>query len=140
LQTAAPFTVSSGIATIANTSRANFSGDRNIGEVRRTGNGVYYFTPAEMAAFSYPVAGDGGNSGRNAFHGPALWDVDMSLVKRFRVAERQAVAFRWEAYNALNRTGFAAPATVLSNAATFGKIGSLAVNPRQMQLALRYDF
>jgi hypothetical protein len=61
-------------------------------------------------------------------------------VKRFRLTERQTVTFRWEAYNVLNRTGFAAPATVLSNALTFGKIGSLAVQPRVMQVALRYEF
>jgi hypothetical protein len=140
LQSGLPFTVSSGLATIANTSRANFSGGGSIGQVQREGGGVYYFTPAQIAEFSYPVAGDGGNSGRNEFHGPALWNIDASLVKRFRLTERQTVTFRWEAYNVLNRTGFAAPATVLSNALTFGKIGSLAVQPRVMQVALRYEF
>jgi hypothetical protein len=140
LQTGLPFTVSSGRATIANNSRANFNGDRSVGQVQREGDGVYYFTPQEAAAFSVPAAGDGGNSGRNSFHGPALWDVDASLVKRFRVAEGKTVTFRWEAYNALNRTGFGAPSTDLSNALTFGKIGGLAVQPRRMQVALRFDF
>jgi len=140
LQSGLPFTVSSGIATIANTSRANFSGNGHIGQVQREGGGVYYFTPAQIAEFSYPVAGDGGNSGRNEFQGPAVWNIDASLVKRFRLAERQTLTFRWEAYNALNRTGFAAPSTVLFNALTFGKIGSLAVQPRTMQVALRYEF
>lgn len=142
------FSVSSGRATgpyyNVNT-LANYTGDRNIGSVSTQGNGVFYFTPDQIAAFSYPAAGTVGSSGRNAFRGPKFFDSDASLVKRFKITERNSVTFRAEAYNLFNNVNFASPltpgqSTALLTSGTFGKI-STDYNPaRVMQLALRYDF
>jgi hypothetical protein len=123
--------------------RANFTGDRgSIGSVDRRSDGkVFYYTAADLAMFSIPLAGEYGNSGRNAFRGPGYFNIDSSLVKRFKIpgTEGQTVTFRAEAYNLLNRTNFNNPATNLTNAATFGQISS-STGGRIMQLALRYDF
>jgi len=142
-----PFTVSSGRATGPSTAAtwANYTGDRNIGAIATTNNGigpgVYYFTPAQVANFSEPAAGFIGSSGRNAFRGPRFFNFDTSLVKRFEFMERKYITFRAEAYNTLNNVDFNNPTVNLNNAVSaFGKISSTVNNPRIMQLALRIDF
>ena len=141
------FTVSSGRATGPSTAAtwANYTGDRNIGAIATTNNGigpgVYYFTPAEVANFSYPAAGSIGSSGRNAFRGPRFFDLDTSLVKRFEFMERRYITFRAEAYNTVNNVDFNNPAVNLNNPiSSFGKITGDVNNPRILQLALRVDF
>ncbi len=141
-----PMTLSSGRATgpaDVNT-WANFSGDRNEGGILRQGNGVFYFDPTEIAAFTntanFPVAGSIGSAGRNTFRGPRFFNVDVSLVKKFRVTEKTAVSFRAEAYNVFNNVNFANPGFNINTPATFGQITSTVANPRFMQMALRFDF
>jgi Carboxypeptidase regulatory-like domain len=144
-QSGNPFSISSGRATGPTTTNSliNWSGSRNIGAVRTTGNGVFFFTPAEITALtdasSYPAAGFVGNSGQNAFRGPHFFDIDASLVKRFKITEHQAVTFRAEAYNIFNNVRYANPAATITTPTTFGKI-STEFGARVMQGALRYDF
>ena len=125
---------------------ANYTGDRNIGGIIRAGNGVFYFTPAQMTGFSYPSAGDTGSSGRNAFRGPRFFNTDASLVKKFKITESHSVSFRAEAYNLFNNANFSLPGVTFTNYSTdptrntFGKIGTTINAARVMQMALRYDF
>lgn len=119
---------------------ANIAGDRNIGAVERRGNGVWWLTPADIAGFSLPAAGEIGNSGRNAFRGPRFFNLDAALSRRFRLGDRQSFVFRAEAYNLLNNTNFGAPGTDRSQAAAFGRISSTTGNPRILQAALRFEF
>ncbi|HEY3441443.1 MAG TPA: TonB-dependent receptor [Paludibaculum sp.] len=140
-QSGAVFTVGSTRATTTGvTTWANYSGDRNIGSIVRKGDGVWFYTAEEAGRFSFPVAGDVGNSGRNSFRGPRYFGTDLSLVKRFKIYETHAVTFRAEGYNVFNNANFAAPATSLTNTATFGKVSSIVGAPRVYQMALRYDF
>jgi hypothetical protein len=101
---------------------------------------VYYFTSAQFAQFSFPNAGEYGTSGRNAFRGPAYYNVDLSLIKKFRVTETSSFQFRAEAYNAFNHAQFGAPAVNLTTPATFGKFAGTLNGARIMQMALRFDF
>ena len=93
----------------------------------------------------FPAAGDIGNAGgRNTFRGPRDFNIDMSLVKRFKVTERMAVSFRAEVYNIFNNVNFTNP-SFTANSATFGKITSTVTSSgfpsyRVMQGALRFDF
>jgi hypothetical protein len=118
---------------------ANYSGDRNIGRVNREGNGVTYWTPAEVALFSFPGAGEIGTSGRNSFRGPRTLSVDLALAKGFRITEKHRVNLRVDAYNLLNRANFNPPGVSLLTPASFGRISSTA-GARVLQAALRYDF
>ena len=145
VQSGYPFTAGSGRATTGATTVstplttwADYTGDRSVGEVRRQGDGVYYFTPQEVGRFSFPAAGEIGNSGRNAFRGPRLWNMDLSLVRRFPLGEKRAVTLRGEFYNAWNHTIFANPTTSLASA-SFGKIGT-TLAARRIQVAARWDF
>jgi hypothetical protein len=119
---------------------ANYTGDRNIGTVTRQGNGVFWLTPEQIGAFSFPAAGQIGSSGRNAFRGPRFFNMDMSLMKRFRITEQHRVSFRAEAYTLLNNTNFGGLGASLVTPASLGKLSGTVGNARIMQLALRYDF
>jgi hypothetical protein len=164
LQDGIPFTISSQRTTrhISNGSTAtvntwsNFSGDHHIGGIHYQPDGsITYFTPQEIAGFSFPAAGEIGNSGRNDFRGPRFFNVDMSLVKKFHLTERHTLTFRAEAYNLLNNPNFSVPLTTaslnaantnfnLTNIANFSKlsqtVGAQGTAARTMQLTLRYDF
>lgn len=122
-----------------NSSYVNYAGDRNVGRVMRKGDGVYWLTPEEIGRFSYPASGEIGTGGRNAFRGPRFFNLDMSLVKKFKITERLTVSLRAEAYNLFNNANFAAPNANLSTP-SFGKISSTIGNARILQAALRCDF
>lgn len=156
LQDGAPFTVYSsrttgGLTAASTTSGtwADFAGtDKNIGSPHYNPDGsITFFTPAQAALFTFPTAGSIGNSGRNAFRGPRFFNVDSSLVKRFKITEGQGVTFRAEAYNLLNNPNFGITTgnLNLNNPSTLGKIqstlgGAQGTSSRNLQLALRYDF
>lgn len=143
-QSGTVFTVTSQRATGPNTASAfaNYSGSRDIGGLDKRGDGVYLLSAAEIANFNQNVsAGSIGNSGRNAFRGPVFTNLDMSLIKKFKIKETHAVTFRAEAYNLPNHAAFATPAVNLNTPATFGKFAStIGGTTRTMQMALRYDF
>ena len=97
------------------------------------------------AAFASPV-GHWGNLGRNTFHGPAALNWDFSLLKNFKVTERQGVQFRAEMFNIFNTPQFSNPSAALNSAVNFGRslstsgaVGGFGSN-RQIQFALRYSF
>jgi hypothetical protein len=124
---------------------ANYSGDRTIGEVEKLGNGVQFFTPEQVAAFSFAGAGQIGTSGRNSFRGPGFFNTDISLVKRIPINERVRFTLRAEMYNALNKANFANPGLSIVTPATFGRISSVVTTSsltgaRVAQMALRFDF
>ena len=152
-QSGQPFSVSSQRATTAisavGSSYAQYNGtDRSIGSVQKLGNGVFYFTPEQAALFTYPAAGQLGNSGRNVFRNPPFNEIDASLVKRFRITERHSVSFRAEAYNVFNHPNFGLASSNLNinTPASFGKFNQTlgtqvgGSSARTMQCALRYDF
>ncbi len=99
-----------------------------------------------------------GNLGRNIYRGPHQQNWDFSLIKNFRLTERQSVRFTADMFNLWNHANFANPAvtdveTVLctpnvngcpSNglipSSPFGKIVSTRGVPRLIQFSLRYAF
>jgi len=105
---------------------------------------VFFLTPAQFANFSFPGAGELGTSGRNQFYGPRFFDIDLSAVKRFKITEKMAFAFRAEFYNLFNNANFGGLQINMNNASTFGKFSSStglqASSARTMQMSLRFDF
>jgi len=100
------------------------------------------------AAFAIPAPGTFGNAPRDIARGPGLWQVDLGAGKRIPLTERYRLQFRAEAFNIFNRTQLGAPQSNLS--AGPGQFGLITqpVNtspigtgtPRQIQLALRFEF
>ena len=88
-----------------------------------------------------------GNSGPSIILGPGQFNWDMSLVKNFRLTERQNVQFRSEFFNMFNHPQFLPPGNGAANpgalqisSPTFGQITASSVNPRIIQFALKYNF
>jgi hypothetical protein len=142
-QSGTTFSVYSGRATGPNQSAntwANFSGDRQTGKLERRGDGVYFFTEDVKARFSFPEAGFVGNSGRNTFRGPRYFNIDASLLKRFRVTESARATLRVEGYNLFNNANFGTPGGSLATLQTLGKFSGTTSTARVVQMALRFDF
>ena len=91
----------------------------------------------DPTAFSQP-GNAWGNSGRNAFRGPANWNLDFSLFRSIPIG-RYRVEFRAESTNVFNHTQWGNPVTGLTDP-NFMRIRSLARNPRRIQLGARFAF
>jgi hypothetical protein len=100
-----------------------------------------------------PAIGNGtgfGNLGQGLILGPGQNNWDMSLEKLTKIRESKSVMFRVEFFNAFNHPQFASylndsdPTDRLkANGGTgngFGVINAMSVNPRVMQLALKFLF
>jgi len=99
-----------------------------------------------IGAFTAPPAGRIGNLARGAFRGPAIYNWDFSLFKKFRIRERHEVQFRSEFFNIFNTPQFNLPGSNIASAANFGvSTGVLSTvsgfgTQRQIQFGLRYTF
>jgi hypothetical protein len=96
------------------------------------------------AAFQPNAVGTFGNLGRDALFGPGLLQLDAALSRLFSLSERYRLEARFEAFNMVNHTNFAAPAATLSSS-SFGRITSQAVvngqpDYRTLQFALKIYF
>jgi hypothetical protein len=92
--------------------------------------------------FQNPAPNTLGTLGRNAMRGPGYANLDLSLVKGFRLpflGESGLGQFRVESFNVLNRTNFSNPNTGITNP-NFGRLTGTDGEPRIMQLALKFAF
>ena len=130
------------------------------------GTGVQYLLPASAANFPLQPSGPFyvgsgasrtevlpvgiGSLGRNVVRAPGQVDLNLSIGRAFDLRERLRLTVRMEAYNALNHTNFAAPASLLTltansagqpiwNSPTYGLI-TAANQARFLQLVGRFDF
>ena len=158
---AAVATIQSGNAlTIADTNAANVFGiseDRAQLTGKCTKKQLVRGGPIESRLNNYfnarcfttpPVIGaDGigtafGNSATGIAAGPGQANLDLAVSKAVTFDwphEPSSLTFRAEFYNALNHPQFANPDSNFTSP-TFGVISSTAVNPRVIQLALRFAF
>jgi len=98
-----------------------------------------------------------GNLGRNTFRGPGQQNWDFSLIKNFKLTERQSLRFTTDFFNIWNHTNFGNPAFTdvesfqcapgtpncvngILTTSPFGKITSTVGTPRLIQFSLRYAF
>jgi hypothetical protein len=95
-----------------------------------------WFNPA---AFAAPGLYRFGTAGNNSLRGPGLFEMDLSLDKSFVMAEKYRLEFRWEVFNALNRTNLGLPVTSVDNSAA-GIIQDVAAPMRNMQFGLHLTF
>src|SRR5215467_8514909 len=110
-------------------------------------NGANFTTAPLLDA---ALGGDGavtafGNLGRNIYRGPYQQNWDFSLIKTFRLSERQEIRFTTDFFNIWNHVNFANPAINDVEVGTgpggpFGKIFSTVGTPRLIQFSLRYAF
>jgi hypothetical protein len=105
------------------------------------------FTPAPL--LSAANGGDGvvtdfGNLGRNIYRGPRQQNWDFSLIKNFRLTERQSLRFTTDFFNMWNHPVFANPSVTDVQTIPFGNVFGAIVatkgTPRLIQFSLRYAF
>jgi hypothetical protein len=91
------------------------------------------------ATFAQPAPGTFGNYRRNSIQGPGFWKVDLALSRLVSLAATRSLEFRVEVFNLLNNFNWGNPDTNLGSG-TFGRITSMAGDPRIMQFGVKYDF
>lgn len=141
--TGRPLTIYSGSNTFNSVvqSFANCTGcSHSLGQVTDINGVKWFFTPAQVAMFTAPAAGQLGNTGKGYFFGPRFFDMDASLLKRIRVTERMNIELRADATNVTNTPSFGLPtATITSN--IFGRIrDSVESGSRKIQLGAKFNF
>ncbi len=120
---------------------------------RAAAGGILMLNPA---AFSVPAPGLVGDIGRNAFHGPGLYNIDLSLARSFQVPhlrEGTRLTVRADAFNVVNHANLNNPGSLLGSPdfgiATYGRLGAASgfpsVSPvnetaRQIQVLVRFEF
>jgi hypothetical protein len=159
LQTGPPMTIEDGTFTVATggSSRPNriATGYDNSGTGRR-GIDYPWYNPADFVAvpscasrtncspdqYGFLPFADG-NSGRGVLDAPGTQNINLTMLKNFRMSERKSFQFRWEVFNVFNHPNFIlmnrnfneTSAGYLSSVADSGQGG-----PRIMQFALKYLF
>ncbi len=115
-------------------------------------NSPFTTIPSVDPTLPASVGSGWGNMGIGPILGPGQFNFDVTVIKNTRVGgvhENGLLQFRAEFFNIMNHPQFGNPASntpAVSNVASnlalpnFGQITALSVNPRLVQLALKYIF
>ncbi len=125
-----------------------------IGEIKylkNTGPGTQWFDPSAFrvvtqspewlasVANGTPRPYRFGTSGRSVLRGPGYANLDVSLIRSFRITESVKTDFRVDAFNFTNTPLFNNPGTNASGGG-FGQVLSAAQTQRQFRFGLRLEF
>jgi hypothetical protein len=165
LQSGLPFTIldtaggsafigtgSTSTLTASLASGATIAGGYTSGGIHSRLNGYVNINNFVTAPLLYPTqcdpvnnpnfcGTDFGSLGRNIYRGPFQQNWDFSLIKNFRITERQTLRFTSDFFNIWNHANFANPAsTDVESPGNFGVITSTKGTPRIIQFSLKYVF
>jgi len=90
------------------------------------------------AAYTAPAAGQWGNAGRDSIVGPAVFSMNASMGRTFRLRGKYDLDFRVDSSNALNHVTYTGWGTII-NSAQFG-LPTAANAMRTLQTTLRVRF
>lgn len=140
-----PFTVFAGSNTLSQVvfTPASCNGcSPDMGSVVLENGRNVFFTAEQRAQFFVPAAGEFSNVGRNFFTGPRFFNLDLTVGKRFRFAERRDLEFRMEVQNATNTPSFAlSDANSALTSGSFGQVlGTTTSTSRKVQFAAKFNF
>ena len=143
LRTGAPYGVTElgglpGIGFAASL-RPNVVGDPRISGERARGERLARWF--DSAAFAAPPQFTFGNAGATSGYGPGAIEMDLSILKDFRMAERHSLQFRTEMINFINHANFILlPQNLQRGNPMFGQINNSANLGRVIQFGLHYRF
>ena len=95
--------------------------------------------PNQADTFVLPTQFTYGNAGRNLMRGDRLVQLDMSLIKHFRIDEHRGFEFRAQVFNLTNTPSFSSPGGTV-NLATGGQVTSTRNQPRLYEFGLKFNF
>jgi hypothetical protein len=101
-----------------------------------SGQSIYHWF--DTTAFVAPAQYSFGNSGTGILTGPGDFNLDLSLIRTFKLTERFGLNVRAEAFNAWNHTNFGNPNASIGTPSA-GIISSAAA-ARILQLAVKVSF
>jgi hypothetical protein len=99
-------------------------------------------SPNPQSAFQDPAQGTFGTSKNGSVRGPGFHDVDMSIMKDFRIIGEHYLGFQFDAFNAFNIVSYGNPQTNIDNT-NWGQIAQqnqIRSVERHLQFALKYSF
>src|SRR5262249_24004574 len=102
-------------------------------------------------AFATAAAGKLGTCGRDSGRGPIFAQLDMNILKEFKLSNGSRIQARWEIFNVTNRVNLGGFISSSVRSSSFGKIGSTpdvdrgnpvmgTGGPRAMQWAVKLLF
>lgn len=116
-------------------------------------SGVYKFGDGAVSLFQNPTTAfnswnftlPGYSGTRNVGNGGGFFGTDVALAKRWKMpwSDTQSLQFRVEGFNITNTPSFDAHVgsyNAIDQQSSFGRYTNLLTNPREFQLALRYEF
>ena len=89
--------------------------------------------------FFNPTAVQVGNLPVMTFDGPSQYRIDLALSKRIRFTDKHRIEVKGEAFNRTNTPSFFIGDMDI-NSTTFGRLTSVNVGSRVVQLSIRFDF
>lgn len=140
LQEGRPFHVDAGrdrSLTAVRHDRSQVVGDPALPSNRSRGEKILHWFDAD--AFALAPVGSFGNSGRNNLQGPGLFNLDVSLRKKFSINERHSVDFRVDFFNLPNNPNFGTPRRGSATDRRLGQITGAGAG-RIGQFSLKYIF
>jgi trimeric autotransporter adhesin len=133
-----------GLPLTATVASAPAGGTGITGTLRADATGQNVAAPAgsgesfNLAAFAVPASGHWGTAGRGTIIGPALWSLNGSLGRVFRLGERRSADLRFDANNFLNHVVVSGWGTVV-NGFNYGlPTGTQAMRSMTANLRVRF--
>lgn len=108
-------------------------------DIKTDANGKFVSSQLKAGLMAAPAPGTFGNFPINSLSGPRYFDVDFSLVKRWRITERFGLEVKSSMINVLNHANFVF-ANQTFDSSSFGQISSTSGNARivNFQTTLRF--
>ena len=148
LQSGVPYTVTINTDR-ANTGQSGQRPDSIAPTVQPKTLSCWYFTsanpackaalPSQADTFVLPAQFVYGNLGRGTLRGDKLVQLDISLIKSWKLTESKNLEFRAQAFNLTNTASFSSPGGS-SNLATGGVVTSTRNQPRLFEFGMKFAF
>ncbi len=111
-----------------------------VGELRRVGSPGPDEKFYDPSAFAHPTGLQWGDTGRNAFRGPSVWNLDFSAFRNIPIG-RYRIELRAQAVNVLNHSRWLNPDTGINSPTFMQHVSAGSVDaPRSVQLGIRFAF
>ncbi len=149
-QSGQPFTIVTGVDSNGNGGggdRPNFNPAGAFAEDPLTHNLRTFTTSKVNGQYLVPLGTNGlplafslgnGNLGKNTLRAPGFWNTDISLSKKFKFLEKQALTFRVDFLNAFNQDNYGIPVNSL-NSTSYG-LNTNNWGNRSITLGAKYTF